>query len=86
MSEGIPTIAFGVHRLSDAIINDNHTNDTVLLQTYGEYLMNGGKPEDFMRFTMDDVQIMFTVSQSERIKRTKTIVESIGKMFGAKEM
>lgn len=48
--------------------------------------MNGGKPEDFMRFTMDDVQIMFTVSQSERIKRTKTIVESIGKMFGAKEM
>lgn len=72
--------------LSDAIIKGNHTKRTVLLQAYGDYLLHGGTPEGFLNLTDDDVQIMYTVGQAERVQMMETVIKSVAKMLGAKEI
>ena len=37
------------------------------------------------KLTEDDIQIMYLVRESERIRTVKTIVESISKMFSTEE-
>ena len=71
--------------MSESIIKDNHTSDTIVLQVYGHYLSNGGRPQDFLDFTEDDIQIMYTVFQSEKVRDFNTIIKAIGKMLGAEE-
>lgn len=66
-------------------MKNNHDNDTLLLTVYGNYLMNGGTHERFMELTEDDVQIMYIVHESERVKNLNELLKSIASMLGAKE-
>lgn len=63
----------------------SHNDDTALLQVYGEYLLNGGTPEGFQGLTMDEVQIMFTVSEANKAKQIRSIAKILGGMFGGSE-
>ena len=39
-------------------MNDEMTDEEAYLMAYGIYLLNGGRKEDFLDLTPDDVQIM----------------------------
>ena len=56
-----------------------------MLHVYGHYLLNGGRPEDFMKLTHDDIQIMYIVMQSESARSVNNIAKLIASMFGMKE-
>ena len=38
-----------------------------------------------MHLTNDDIQIMYTVGQAERVQMMNTVIKSIAKMLGAEE-
>lgn len=63
-------------------MENRHTSETMLLQVYGEYLMNGGTPDGFRHLTYDDIQVMFIASEATRNKQIRAIVDVIGRMFG----
>ena len=67
-------------------MKDSHDNDTLMLTVYGNYLMNGGTHEGFMELNEDDVQIMYIVHESERVKNLNALLKSIAGMLGAKEV
>jgi hypothetical protein len=69
--------------LSDGIIHGNLSHDAVYLYLYGHYLANGGNPDDFLRFTEDDLHIMYVVLESEKVRDMNTLLESLANMLGA---
>jgi len=48
--------------------------------------MHGGNKEDFENLTQDDIEIMYIVSQAERVKRMETMVKMISGMFGGNNL
>lgn len=77
---------FGVRLLSEGIIQGGLSNDGVILHAYGHYLSQGGSHKDFEQLTMDDIQIMYAVMESERIRDANLILESLAKMLGAEKV
>lgn len=55
--------------------------DMVTLYAYGVYLSNGGRPEDFLDFTEEDVQIMASTHMNLK-KRDRY---AMMRMFGMEE-
>lgn len=45
---------------SETIASRGIEGDAAYMAAYGIYLMNGGRPDDFLDFTPDDVQIMLS--------------------------
>lgn len=58
----------------------------VVLHAYGHYLANGGTVRDFLEMTDDDVQLMYVVMESERLRDLNNLLESLGKMLGAEKV
>jgi hypothetical protein len=73
---------FGVHLLEDAVLRDQMSSDTILLYTYGRYLMNGGDPERFLDLTRDDIQIMYISDALYQRKSTQDILTGLVKVIG----
>lgn len=53
----------------------------VTLYAYGVYLSNGGRHDDFMDFTEEDIQILATTHMAMR----KREMYGMSRMFGAEE-
>lgn len=58
------------------------TTDAAVLMMYGEYLKNGGKREDFMDLSMEDVQIMYSVYMTDELRAMKRMTEAIAAIAG----
>lgn len=52
------------------------------MEVYGIYLMNGGDPETFQKFTQYDVQCLYTVYESLERRRMKHLTENMAKLLG----
>ena len=52
------------------------------MEVYGIYLMNGGDPETFQKFTQYDVQTLYTVYESLERRRMKHLTENMAKLLG----
>lgn len=69
---------FGARLLEEAANGTSALEgNTALLFTYGIYLANGGKPSDFMDFTPDDVQIMFTSYLGAQKRAANSMVRAL---------
>lgn len=55
------------------------------MEVYGRYLLNGGRPKDFLQLTHDDVQVMYIVLKAEENRCLGVLLESIAKMVGAEK-
>lgn len=58
------------------------TTDAAVLMMYGEYLKNGGKREDFMDLSMEDIQIMYSVYMTDELRAMKRMTEAIAAIAG----
>lgn len=58
------------------------TTDAAALMMYGEYLKNGGKREDFMDLSMEDIQIMYSVYMTDELRAMKRMTEAIAAIAG----
>lgn len=68
--------------LSESIVKGNPFGESVEMQMYAMYIMNGGNPEDFRTFTDYDIQAMYTVYESLERRRLKNLTENIAKLMG----
>lgn len=49
---------------------------------YGEYLKNGGKREDFMDLSMEDIQIMYSVYMTDELRSMRRMTEAMASILG----
>lgn len=59
--------------------------DAALLYIYGIYLSNGGKPDDFMDLTLEDIQIMFTAYFGSQKRAADSIIRALMKAMNKRE-
>lgn len=74
--------AFGVRLLENAVLRDEMSSDTILVYTYGRYLLHGGDPEKFLDLTMDDIQIMYISDALYQKKSTQDTITGLLKVLG----
>lgn len=58
------------------------SSDTAYLYAYGTYLSNGGRREDFLDLSYDEVQLIYTVSMAKQEKQTKDHLMGLAKILG----
>lgn len=74
--------AFGIHLLEDAVLRDQMSPDTILVYTYGRYLLHGGDPEKFLDMNSDDIQLMYIADVLYQQKSTQDMLAGIVKVLG----
>lgn len=57
------------------------SSDGAILYAYGIYLSNGGRKEDFLDLTFEDVQIMYTSYVGSKKNERLGMLEGIGKLI-----
>ena len=60
--------------------------DVVMMQLYGNYLLNGGSPEGFLDLTYDELQLMITVHSAEKARERNELMKSLARLMGVKEI
>lgn len=58
------------------------SSDTAYLYAYGTYLSHGGTHDGFMDLTVDEVQLIYTVTMMDKAKMTRDIVLGLAKVLG----
>ena len=66
----------------NAVVSGDLSPDSAYLAAYGIYLSNGGTPEGFQSLTMDEVQLIYTMHEADRIRENKMRMEGIAKVIG----
>lgn len=56
------------------------------MQLYGQYLLNGGNPDQFLELTSDEIQLMLTVQTASRARERNELLRGLARMMGAKEV
>lgn len=62
---------------AQAVAEGTADGDAALMMAYGVYLMNGGRREDFMELTADDVQIMLTTYLGTQARQASRLARAI---------
>lgn len=62
------------------------SGDVVMMQLYGNYLLNGGSPEGFLDLTYDELQLMITVHSAEKARERNELMKSLARLMGVKEI
>ncbi len=57
----------------------------MFLRTYANYLLNGGKKEDWMNLTEEEVALMTITMKLDRQEEVGMILEGIATMFSAEK-
>ena len=52
------------------------------LASYGIYLMNGGRKEDYENMNYDDIQLIYATYNAYQTSMVSKITENIVKLFG----
>ena len=55
------------------------------LYAYGVYLANGGNPDDFDKFTQDDMQVLLAVHSGERKRSFDILFKMFKGLAGVKD-
>ena len=65
------------------------SSDSAYLYAYATYLANGGRREDFLDLSHDEIQLIYTVSMAKQEKQTRDhlngLVKILSKMFVGEE-
>ena len=61
------------------------SSDSAYLYAYGTYLANGGRREDFLDLSLDEIQLIYTVTTARQEKQMRDhlngLVKILSKMF-----
>ena len=62
----------------EAILSTNGmTAEAAALFMYGEYLRHGGRREDFMDLTGEDIQLMYSATEARTMRRNAEAMAAI---------
>ena len=56
------------------------------MQLYGQFLLNGGNPDQFLELTYDEIQLMLTVQTASRARERNELLRGLARMMGTKEV
>ena len=65
-----------------ALSTSGMSTDAAVLLMYGEYLKNGGRREDFMDLSMEDIQIMYSVYMTDELRSMRRMTEAMAAILG----
>lgn len=69
----------------EAILSTNGmTAEAAILFMYGEYLRHGGKREDFLDMTGEDIQIMYSAYMATEARTMRRNAEAMAAIAGKK--
>ena len=68
-----------------AVAEGKLDSQSAFLYAQGLYLANGGRYEDFVKLTPDQVQLMLTVHLGDMQRQNLELIKGIYKLFGGEK-